>query len=105
MSGKICFDVAISNDNTNSCGPLSARTANKADFTQATTHTQTYTFTPQGAVSNVRFNFVNTNGDVIVSLTADGNYSGNNISTTCTATAMYNQSLNGLATGLTNANP
>ncbi len=105
LSGKTCFDVALGNDNTNSCGPLSARTANKADFTQAATYQQTYTFTPQGAVSNVRFNFVNTNGNVIVSLTADSDYSGNNISTTCTATAMYSQSLNTEAQGLTNANP
>ena len=103
FSGKACFDVAISNDNVNGCGTLSSRLAQKSDFTQASTNTQTYTFTPSGTVSNVRFVFVNTNGTAITALT--GGNTGNNINSPVTATVTYASTLNTPATGLTNSNP
>jgi len=102
LAGTTCFDVAISNDNANGCGALSGRTAQKANFTQSATNTQTYTFTPSGTVSNVRFVYINTNGTAITALT--GGNSGNNISTAVTATVTYASTLNTAATGLTNSN-
>ncbi len=103
ISGRTCFDIALSNDNTNNCAPLNARTAQQANFTQASTHTQTYLFTPSGTVSNVRFAYVNTNGSVIIA--QSGGDSGNNISTPVPFTVNYNTNLNTLALGLTNSNP
>ncbi len=103
LSGRTCFDIALSNDNTNSCGALSGRLANQANFTLTSINTQTYTFTPSGTVSNVRFVYVNTNGAVITSLS--GGNTGNNITTAVTATVNYNTSLNSLALGLTSSNP
>jgi hypothetical protein len=102
LGGKTCFDVAISNDNTNGCALLTSRTPQKSDFTLATTNQQVYTFTPRGTVSNVRFAYVNTNGNVITAIT--GGNTGNNITTPVTATASFNTGLNIPATGLTNAN-
>jgi len=103
FSGKTCFDVAISNDNANGCGALSGRTAQKSDFSLAATNTQTYTFTPSGTVSNVRFVYVNTNGNAITAI-AGGN-AGNNISSAVTATVTYANTLNTAATSLTSSNP
>ncbi len=103
LSGKTCFDVAISNDNANGCGSLSSRLAQQSNFTQAATNTQTYTFTPSGTVSNVRFVYVNTNGTAITAIT--GGNTGNNISSPVTATVTYANTLNTPATGLTNSNP
>lgn len=103
LSGRTCFDIARSNDNINSCGALSGRIAQQADFTLAAINTQTYTFTPVGTVSNVRFMYINTNGSVITSLS--GGNSGNNISTAVSATVNYNTNLNVLAFGLTSSNP
>jgi uncharacterized protein (TIGR02145 family) len=102
LAGTTCFDVAVSNDNANGCGALSGRTAQKANFTLSATNTQTYTFTPSGTVSNVRFVYVNTNGTAITAIT--GGNSGNNISTAQTATVTYANTLNTSATGLTNSN-
>jgi hypothetical protein len=103
FSGRICFDIALSNNNTNNCGALSSRTPRQANFTQAATHTQTYTFTPSGTVSNVRFAYLNTNEQVIIGIS--GGNGGNNISTSVTATVNYNTNLNTLALGRTNSNP
>ena len=102
FSGKTCFDIALGNDNTNSCGPLSARTATQANFTQAATHTQSYTFTPTGTVSNVRFLYINTTGSPVTAIS--GNNAGNNISTPVTATVNY-VTTNTPFMGLTNTNP
>jgi uncharacterized protein (TIGR02145 family) len=102
FSGKTCFDVGISNDNTSGCGLLSGRTAQKADFTQTATNTQTYTFTPSGTVSNVRFVYVNTNGTAITAITGD--FAGST-STAVTATVTFDNTLNASATGLTSSNP
>jgi uncharacterized protein (TIGR02145 family) len=103
FAGQSCFDIALSNDNTNSCASLSERLARQADFTNAATHTQVYTFSPTGTVSNVRFAYINTNGDVVTGVS--GGNSNNNISTAVTATVSYNTNLNSLALGLTNSNP
>jgi hypothetical protein len=102
FGGKTCFDVALGNDNTNSCGLLSSRTPQKADFTLAATNTQSYTFTPSGTVSNVRFSFVNTNGSPIT--TISGGNTGNSIATNVVATVNFSNTLNTAAAGLTNAN-
>ena len=103
LTGRTCFDIALSNNNINSCAPLSDRLALQADFTNTATYVQVYTFTPTGTVSNVRFAYINTNGVVVTSLS--GGNSGNSISTAVTATVNYNTSLNSLALGLTNSNP
>lgn len=99
LTGKTCFDIALSNDNINGCGVLSSRLAQQANFTQSSTYTQTYTFTPTGTVSNVRFYYVNTNGNVIQSLS--GGNSGNSISSAVNATVSYFQDLNTTAYGTT----
>ena len=92
FSGKTCFDIALSNDDTNSCGPLSGRVANQSNFTNAATHTQSYTFTPSGTVSNVRFVYVNTNGTPIIAISGDN--TANSISTAVVATVNYSTALN-----------
>ena len=92
FSGKTCFDIALSNDDINSCGPLSGRVANQSNFTNAATHTQSYTFTPSGTVSNVRFVYVNTNGTPIIAISGDN--TANSISTAVVATVNYSTALN-----------
>jgi uncharacterized protein (TIGR02145 family) len=82
-----------------SCGPLSSRTSLRADFNQTATNTQVYTFTPTAAVSNVRFYYVNTNGQVIQSLT--GGNAGTNITGAVTATVVYNTALSSSTPGTT----
>lgn len=99
--GKTCFDVASSNDNENGCGALTLRTINQADFTQTSTNTQTYVFTPSGTVSNVRFIAYNVNGEILQSIT--GGNSGNNITTPVTATVNYFTNINPSAVGLTSS--
>ncbi|TXB62724.1 FISUMP domain-containing protein [Phaeodactylibacter luteus] len=102
LSGKTCFDIALSNNNTNGCAPLTSRTLTQADFTNPATHTQTYTFTPSGTVSNVRFYYINDVGDAVIAIS--GGDAGDNISTAVTATVNYNTNNNTLALGLTNSN-
>jgi len=96
LSGRTCFDVVeifVSDD----CGTIASRTPQKADFSQGSVNTQTYTFTPTGTVSNVRFVYVNTNGQVIQSLT--GGNPGNSITAPVNATVVYYNNLNAAATG------
>ncbi len=102
--GKTCFDIALGNDDTNSCGPLTARTPTKSDFTLTATNTQTYTFRPIGTVSNVRFVYFNTNSTGTPITAISGNNTGNNISTPVNATVTYSSALNTAASGLTNSN-
>lgn len=99
LAGKTCFDIALGNDNINSCGSLAGRIALQANFTLPTTHTQTYTFTPSGTVSNVRFAYINTNGSVIIA--QSGGNSGDNISSPVAGTINFNTNLNTLAAGTT----
>ena len=101
LGGKTCFDVAELNDG-GADGDLATRTTSKADFTQAATHTQTYTFTPSGTVSNVRFVYVNTNGSAVIAISGDN--TGNNISSPVLATVNLDTSLNTTATGVTAVN-
>lgn len=112
FAGRLCFDIAESNDNTNGCGLLSGRIAQRANFNLASTNTQTYTFTPLTAVSNVRFYYANTNEQVIMSIS--GGNSGNNITTGVSATVVYNTALSSpnpdsptsaLPLGTTSSNP
>ncbi|TXB61318.1 hypothetical protein [Phaeodactylibacter luteus] len=103
FSGRTCFDISLSNDNTNDCGNLASRLSQQSDFTDPETHTQSYTFTPSGTVSNVRFAYINTNGSVVT--TISGGNTGNNISTPVVATVNYSTTLNTDALGLTAANP
>ena len=103
LSGRTCFDIALSNDNTNSCAPLTSRTATQANFTLPAIHTQTYTFIPSGTVSNVRFYYINDVGNAVIAIT--GGNAGNNISVDQNATVNYNTNNNTLALGLTNSNP
>ena len=91
LSGRSCFDV-VEQFVSDECGPLNSRLPQKANFAQTATNTQTYTFTPSGTVSNVRFVYVNTNGQVIQSLT--GGNPGNNITGAVTATVKYYNNLN-----------
>jgi uncharacterized protein (TIGR02145 family) len=99
LAGKTCFDVVEVNDGGD-CGTLSSRLSQKADFSLAATYTQTYTFSPTAAVSKVRFFYLNTNGEVIKTITG-GNPTGLNISTPVNATVTYNTALNSLASGKT----
>lgn len=115
FTGKTCFDIANSNDNTYNCGPLGSRTNQKTDFANRTaqdpavppyTGVQVYTFTPSGRVSNVRFDYVDPTGKVIESMTPNStSYTGNSISSPCKVTVAYNASLNNDLIGLTRANP
>lgn len=100
LSGRMCFDV-VEQFVSNACGTIAGRLPQKADFSQTVTNTQTYTFTPIGTVSNVRFVYVNTNGQVIKSITPDADYSGSLTSPqTAKATVVYYNNLNTTAAGL-----
>ncbi|TDO69874.1 uncharacterized protein (TIGR02145 family) [Flavobacterium chryseum] len=93
LSGRTCFDIAESN-NTTDCGLLTTRQANKADFSLAATNTQTYTFTPSGTVSLVRFMYVESlSGAIIKTITNNGNPAALNVSGAVTATVVYQNSL------------
>ncbi|MDR1764383.1 MAG: fibrobacter succinogenes major paralogous domain-containing protein, partial [Dysgonamonadaceae bacterium] len=110
LSGRVCFDVAQSNDGGD-CGGLAGRqaetlTANggRADFTNSVTNTQTYTYTPSGTVSNVRFVCVEASaytGKIIESVT--GGNAGNSISSAVACTVVYKSGLNDDAKGKTTA--
>lgn len=118
LSGKTCFDIAYSNDNTNSCGPISGRTSQRTDFSVRTyqdpaginasirpyTGVQVYTFTPNSTVSKVRFDYVDESGKVIETIAPNEDYTGNNISAACKVTVLYKPSLNTDLRGLTSAN-
>jgi hypothetical protein len=111
FAGRTCFDVAQVND-AGECGNLTSRqnetlaaNGSRADFSNALTRNQTYTFTPSGTVSNVRFYAVESEaytGQIIDNLT--GGNPGNNItsSTPVTCNITYRADLNSLAEGKTN---
>jgi uncharacterized protein (TIGR02145 family) len=102
FTGRTTFDVA--EVNTGACGTLAVRrniAGVYANFAETTTNTQTYTFTPSGTVSNVRFAYVETSGTGIVSsLTPNGTYTGT-ISSACSATVVYASDLNSKVSGKT----
>jgi hypothetical protein len=100
LVGKSCFDVVEIN-NGGSCGELAGRQSQKADFSQAATNTQTYTFTTSGTVSKIRFIYTNAGEEVIESITP-GNASwatGTSLSGTYTVTVKYKTNLNSKAAG------
>jgi uncharacterized protein (TIGR02145 family) len=111
FAGRTCFDVA--QVNSGECGDLTSRqnetlTANgsRADFGDPITRNQTYTFTPSGTVSNVRFSYEEASPyeqQIIASLS--GGNPGNNItsSTPVTCNIVYKSDLNGLASSTTNS--
>ncbi len=94
LAGKTCFDVVEVNDGGD-CGTKVRRLSQKSDFSLAATNTQTYIFTPTSAVSNVRFYYANTNGNVITAIS--GGNAGTNITGAVNATVNYNTALNTLA--------
>ncbi|WP_291141916.1 hypothetical protein [Flavobacterium sp. UBA7680] len=61
LSGRTCFDIAQT-EGGDTCGTLSSRLSQQADFTKSNINTQIYTFTPQGSVSNVHFQYVEKSG-------------------------------------------
>ena len=111
--GRTCFDVARVNDDSES-GSLTSRRSEtlaadgtRADFSNSLTRIQTYTFTPSGTVSNVRFYFVEASpyeGLIIEDIT--GGNPGNQITsaTPVTCTVVYKSDLNDRASGRKNAN-
>ncbi|WP_337966643.1 hypothetical protein [uncultured Flavobacterium sp.] len=110
LSGRACFDIAESNDNS-SCGLLSTRATGKANFDLTAINTQTYTFTPSGSVSKVRFSFVESlTGAIVKSLTSNGDSTALNVSSAVTATVVYKNTLStnggvqGAAYGKSDAN-
>lgn len=93
ISGKTCFDIAESNFNT-TCGLAASRASTKADFNLSATNTQTYTFTPSGTVSKVRFVYVESlSGAIVKTITNNGNPAALNISSPVTATIVYQSTL------------
>ncbi|OMQ10480.1 hypothetical protein BXU01_14485 [[Flexibacter] sp. ATCC 35103] len=93
FGGKSCFDIAESNDG-GTCGTLSARGGGRANFNLAATNTQTYTFTPSGTVSKVRFSYVESlGGSIVRSITNNGNETSLNVSGPVTATVVYKNTL------------
>jgi uncharacterized protein (TIGR02145 family) len=95
ISGRTLFDVAMTEGS--SCGSLSARrkASSYADFTNPSTRTQTYTFTPNGTVSSVRFSYIESQQGVVTAFSSAGN----------TITVTFNNDLNRIATGRTSKNP
>ncbi|WP_264538191.1 hypothetical protein [Flavobacterium sp. N1736] len=93
LNGRTCFDIAESNDNA-TCGTLVSRTSNKANFALSTVNTQVYTFTPYGAVSKVRFMYVESlTGNIVQSMTASGKEDALNVSGAVTTTLIYKSTL------------
>jgi uncharacterized protein (TIGR02145 family) len=96
LSGRTTFDVAEAIED--SCGTFAIRRAVDkvyANFALESTYKQIYTFTPTGSVSNVRFAYVEPETGIVTSLTPDADYSGTISSpSTCTATMLYDKTLN-----------
>ncbi len=95
LSGKTCFDI-VETEGGADCGTLASRASQKVDFT----NTFTYTFTPSGTVTNLRFEYIeNVGAGKIVETFTDN---GNN-----TVTVKYKTTLSGpqgTAKGLNTAN-
>jgi uncharacterized protein (TIGR02145 family) len=109
LAGRACFDVAQINDGDR-YGRLSVRQLAslpapvlRADFTQAETNTQIYTFIPSGGgISKLRFHAVEAtayNGQIISSLYYDRNLETQNSITLPKELTVVYKNLNGTATG------
>jgi uncharacterized protein (TIGR02145 family) len=108
FTGKICFDLAQGNDGANSCGSLTGRLSQQTNFSDRNSQdgatgsysgVQVYTFTPTGAVSHVRFAYVedidNYSPSVDSIVPALATYAtADNISTACKVTVYYRKELN-----------
>ncbi|OXG04460.1 uncharacterized protein (TIGR02145 family) [Flavobacterium araucananum] len=93
FGGRSCFDVAESNDG-GACGQLSSRLSGQANFNLASVNTQTYTFTPSGVVSKVRFSYKESLGGVVIKSIASSTAENTlNVNTPVTATVVYNSTL------------
>ncbi|WP_431242845.1 hypothetical protein ACQ9BO_24470 [Flavobacterium sp. P21] len=93
LIGRTCFDIAETEGGA-TCGSLSSRATNKADFNKPGINTQTYTFTPSGTVSKVRFAYVESIKGIVTSFNPVVDKSQTlNISTPVTATLVYSTSL------------
>lgn len=104
LSTKLCFDVAETNDAIDGCGALVSRTPIEADFTQASTHTQTLTISTTSApITDIEVLAVDLTGKVIASVSqpASTSLAANSSVTT---TISYKQDLNTEASGLDHAN-
>ncbi|MBF4518098.1 hypothetical protein IRZ71_17165 [Flavobacterium sp. ANB] len=102
LGGRTCFDIAESNFNT-TCGTQAARTTNKADFNTTAVNTQTYTFTPVGTVSKVRFVYVESITGIVKSFIPDVDNSQTlNVSGFLTAKMIYNTNLSSSSVGANN---
>jgi uncharacterized protein (TIGR02145 family) len=97
FQGRMCFDLNLGNNSTNGCKSSFERTARRANFTLPAIHTQQYTFTPQGTVSNVRFVYQNVQNNPIIAIS--GGNSGTNITTPVVATVNFDTELNTKAAG------
>ncbi|CAC9975701.1 hypothetical protein [Flavobacterium panici] len=99
LSGRTCFDIAQT-EGGDTCGPLSSRLPQQADFTTVI-NTQQYTFTPQGTISNLHFQYVEKSGyanQIVSKFEPNGN----------TVTVTYNTNLSGAqgtALGKTSTDP
>jgi uncharacterized protein (TIGR02145 family) len=110
FSGRICFDLAQTD--SGGCGPVADRQTDilnaygaLTDFSDPTTNTQTYTFTPSGTVSNVRFAYKEADGhsgDIIASISGDN--TGDNISSPVACTVVYKDDLNTTVNGVKSEN-
>jgi hypothetical protein len=113
FTGRQCLDIARGNDG-NGCGDLANRQNKyKTDFTLTSEQgypasapysgVQIYTFTADGNISNVRFDYTETVGSSIIdSIVPKADYSGNILSgNTCKAVIYYNPELNNTLEGMT----
>ncbi len=100
LSGRTCFDIAQT-EGGDTCGPLASRLPQKADFTTTAVNTQVYTFTQQGTISNLHFQYVEKSGyanQIVSKFEPNGN----------TVTVTYNSALSGpqgTAVGKTSTDP
>ena len=112
LSGKAYFDIALTDNNADTepgRGALSWRKDMPAATDFRNNISETYTFSPSGTVSKVRFGYVENaagKGKIVQALTPDdATYaSGKNINTDCTVNLTYKQSLYNDALGTTQAN-
>jgi uncharacterized protein (TIGR02145 family) len=112
FAGRTCFDVALTEGNGR--GTLAVRqdelltpTSAIADFFQAVTGTQTYTFTPPGTVSKLRFYVLEPatyTGQIVQSLSYDPDLETQlNLSGAKNLSIVYKSDLNSKAAGKNNA--
>jgi hypothetical protein len=102
FTGKTCFDVAMTNEG-GSCGMLDNRLSQKTNFSGD--YTQTYTFKTNGAVSRLRFRYVNPDTEVITGVDYDEDWeTASGLNGEYTVTVHFNPGLNVLASGKSREN-